>query len=120
LPAKKGKINKKLSPEQWADFGEKSQRKVAIIATQSEKEEFSEKQTYQRENKKNCRVCKSHPKPFDQLKKFARKTLIVWPIREPRELLITTPESALGNFEESRSSPSKSSHASEKHHFLCE
>jgi hypothetical protein len=48
--------NKKLSREKWADFGENSQRKAAIIAIQSETEEFSKKQTYQRKSKKDCRV----------------------------------------------------------------
>jgi hypothetical protein len=41
---------------------------------------------------------------------------IVWPIRELTELLITTPDRATGNFEESRSSLSKSSDGSGKHH----
>jgi hypothetical protein len=41
-----------------------------------------------------------------------------WLIREPREPLIATPDIPIGDFEESRSSPSKSSHDSETHHFL--
>jgi hypothetical protein len=43
---------------------------------------------------------------------------MVWPIQEQMEPLITIPDDAIGNMEESRSNPSKSSHGREKHHFL--
>jgi hypothetical protein len=41
-----------------------------------------------------------------------------WPIREPIEPLIITPDIAIGDFEESVSSPSTTSHDSGKHYFL--
>jgi hypothetical protein len=43
---------------------------------------------------------------------------MVWPIRELMEPLITIPDIAIGNLEESRSSARKASHDGEKRHFL--
>jgi hypothetical protein len=41
-----------------------------------------------------------------------------WPIREPIEPLLISPDIAFGDFEEFGSSLSKSIHDSGKHHFL--